>query len=792
MERENQSNGSNGSLRDSVRIETNSTSSTKKKLTEDYALIDFKQIAISLWQGKWLIVLCFVIVSVTGYYYTKALPDQYQASGIFLLETQRADRGISLFEFTRARSLTWNEVGAEIQFITNSTDLGERVGKKLIMNPLNPATGDTLPVLLRAGYGNRSDDQVVQRLGRMLPGMISLSQISEMNLVRVTSRSTDRHEVARVVNYYIESYSEIDQEITRANLARTQDYLLELESERYDEISRLEAEVTEFLGDDWTLITDRDGTRVASRIQSLLERIDFAEFEINIQERFISSLKEEKSEIIDLIAKGERSGVGRWLEILDNEILSLELKAEQYFLERPELRENPSMNDELSAILERRDALANRRRDYSEIYVENVRSQQGLNEISLTDYVMTLRMEIKREEASLQNKVANLSFDKQRVQSLQSEFLPLMNRITTLTRLDRDKNMQENLYQSLLRRLQETQIATRSEMGRVRKIREAFVPGSPTGPNKQRNYLLSMLVGFGLGVSLVFLRLYLDDFIHDPDQLSKKGFNTIGTIPDLDAYSKMHYKDATTIPVKKLNVNVKMITLIDSLAAGSEAFRRLRSNIEYSAVDTPQKLITITSSKPEEGKSLISSNLAVTFSQYGQKTLLIDADLRKPVIHKMFGLNRSPGLSEIVFDKVNLQDAVTKIEIPNLDILTSGIQIPDPVDIMGSKKFRNLINEFQKAYDIIILDTPPIQVVSDVLPLAVLSDGVILIARADKTEFELIKQSRADLEDIGAKVLGTVLNGFDFSKNNPYYKYNYNYKYKHAYKDYRLEYKENV
>ncbi|MCH8568827.1 MAG: polysaccharide biosynthesis tyrosine autokinase [Balneolales bacterium] len=752
---------------------------------------DPQEILFSLWDGKWIILACVILLGSGGYFYTQTIPDEFETSGIFLIESQRADRGLNLFEFTRSRSLTWNEIGAEMQFIRNSTELGENVGRRLLEQPISPVTGDTLPVLLRAGFGRFNEEQVVQRLGRILPNTVRLTQIQEMNLINISSRSTDRYEAAQLINLYMEEYGRIDSEVTRANLNAAADYLNDLERERQDVLISQDEELRRFLQRDWSLLTDQDGSRAANELRSIFRQIDEQQFELEQHIDYLQRLESERDMVLGLLADGvEELGLEDWLRTLNQAILQLEIEAEEYYIERPELRENPDMSIELSNINRRLERLYELRDERLRLRRDQFVDMQGLDNAALTQYLTEIRRDIRIYESRILDLNSRNEFIEERLTELQGDLLNTMNQSAELARMRRNMRINEDLYVSLLRRLQETQIAIRSEASRIREIRPASIPGSPVSPNRTRNYLLSLILGFGLGAGFVLLRKMLDDMIHDPEQLRKAGFNVLGVVPDLNEYTKTHFKGQKKVPVLGNSVDVNLVTLIDPLAAGSEAYRRLKSNIEYSRADKKTQTIVMASSKPAEGKSLTAMNLALTYAQFGIKTILIDADLRKPTVHKLFNVKRSPGLSDVIFDKANLETTITPTGVENFSILTCGTAIPSPAETLGSLRMQKLIDDLRSRFEIIVIDTPPLQVVSDAVPLAVEADATILVCRADETEFDILKGTRRDMKEIGVTIVGTVLNGFDYTKGQTYYKYNYKYKYNYAYKTYRISYSD--
>lgn len=207
----------------------------------------------------------------------------------------------------------------------------------------------------------------------------------------------------------------------------------------------------------------------------------------------------------------------------------------------------------------------------------------------------------------------------------------------------------------------------------------------------------------------------------------------------------------------------------DPKAIASESYRTLRTNIQYSSFDKEYRVILVTSSEPGEGKSTTSGNLALSLAQGDKKVILVDCDLRKPSLHKNFKISNLYGLSDVLIGKETLEDASGKKG--NLTILTAGKIPPNPSEMLASNAMTNLIEDLKKDYDYIILDTPPVQAVTDSQILSTKADGTILVVRAEKTKKDSVQNSIGLLRKVNANIIGTVLNGVDNSRHKYYYYY---------------------
>lgn len=205
----------------------------------------------------------------------------------------------------------------------------------------------------------------------------------------------------------------------------------------------------------------------------------------------------------------------------------------------------------------------------------------------------------------------------------------------------------------------------------------------------------------------------------------------------------------------------------------SEAYRTLRTNIQYSSFDKKIQTIVVTSAEPSEGKSTVSGNLALAFAQNENKVIIIDCDLRKPSVHKKFKVSNLSGISEVLIGKIQLDDAIQSYN-KNLDVLTSGKIPPNPSEMLSSAAMAILIEELKERYDVIILDSAPIGAVTDAQILSTKVDGTILVVRAERTKREVVLEAKNSLEKVGANILGCVLHAVENTKGKYYYYYGNN------------------
>lgn len=323
--------------------------------------------------------------------------------------------------------------------------------------------------------------------------------------------------------------------------------------------------------------------------------------------------------------------------------------------------------------------------------------------------------------------------------------------------LSREVETNRQLYDSLVKRVKEQSITEQVQRVNVLVVENAERPISPIKPKKVINLLLGIIVGLFGGVGMAFLVEYLDHTVKSPeDAEAKLGIPVLGMIPLQDISEK---------PIEK-----KVLNEPNSIIA--ENYKAIRTALLLSSAERPPKRILVTSSGPSEGKTATSVNLAIAIAQMQHSVLLIDADLRRPRIHKIFGLDNSKGLSTYLAGASDNKIAQAG-PLPNFNVIPSGPIPPNPSELLGSHMMSDLISAVSEKYDFIIVDSPPLLSVADALILDNILDGTLIVSRAGKTSYDDVRKGLRALTNLRAQVFGLIINALDVKKNDYYYYYRY-------------------
>ena len=349
--------------------------------------------------------------------------------------------------------------------------------------------------------------------------------------------------------------------------------------------------------------------------------------------------------------------------------------------------------------------------------------------------------------------------------------------------LKRDVDSNRTLYEGLLEKLKESGVTAGLRSNNFRIINEARVPSSPSEPNIPRNLSFALVLGVISGIGLAFMLENMDNTVRTPEQAQIiSGLPSLGMIP-LGSKS-VHGASGKRLALTPAKEVVETVTQIRPQSQMAESYRALRTSLLLSNLGAPPKVIMVTSARPQEGKTTTSINTAIVLAQKGVRVLLVDADLRRPSVHKALGMGPRSGLSNVLTGSATLQQTITTSPIlPNLLIIPAGTPPPNPAELLASSNMRDLIAELRQQFDHIVIDTPPTLSVTDAVVLSPRADATILVIRSGHTTKQALRRARDILTQVNAHVAGVLLNAVDLTSPDYYYYYEYQGKYSQYYNE---------
>jgi capsular exopolysaccharide synthesis family protein len=355
-------------------------------------------------------------------------------------------------------------------------------------------------------------------------------------------------------------------------------------------------------------------------------------------------------------------------------------------------------------------------------------------------------------------------------------------------RLERTKENTEKLYSLVLEKAKASDLSGQMRFNNVQMVDSPLLPGGPVRPRVPFTIALGALGGLLLGGVLAFGRESMDTSVKSPEDLeAEAGVSFLGIVPQVSLESgslapKPQHRGRGRRKQASGTISNPELVAHDYPKSGfSEALRAVRTNLQFMSPDKPFRRLLITSAGPAEGKTTVACGLAVALAQAGQRVLLIDCDLRRPRLHRIFDASNDFGVSTALLEPDQLDLKSLESSVPNLSVLPSGPPAPNPAELLQSERFAGLLQKLGQHYDRIVLDSPPVMPVTDAAILSTMVDGTVVVVRAFATSRHLLSQAVRALTDVGASVAGGVLNGVDLHKHN-YGRYQYYY-YRREYTD---------
>jgi capsular exopolysaccharide synthesis family protein len=665
----------------------------------------------------------------------------------------------------------------ELLILRSSKSLREAVAGRLMQQETVPRTGEGISLLRGPDGQPLSTAQVAMRL----QGSVQFTPAArETDVIRITAYSSKPAEAALIADAYLAEYLALTRESSRSQLAASRDFLEQQAEERQQELQAIEAKIEEYKRDEQAVALDQEGQNLVARIASVEASRDEAQVELRTRQASLTSLEEELAAIRpDELSRRVASGVEKELEATQTQIAELELSKKQVRLQRDEGALTAADSAQVAQIDRRIQALRGEAQRLSETYVDEVLAAGSVGAGESVDRVKQLRRQIAEERVSITGLTARIDVLNQRLQSYEAELSSIPEQAMQLAQLERGRNYAEERYQAIVDQLQETRIQEETELGYADPVTEATIPSRPIQPQTQRNLTLGLILGVLFGLGLAVGRDKLDSRMYKPEALREaSGLRLIGTVPDFTPVIDNKLGGASRVPVGEVRFDTSLIAHVQPMAAAAEAYRHIRTNVQFSSKESLIQTLMVTSPGAGDGKSVTASNLAVVMAQANRRTLLIDADLRRPRVHQMFDLSRYPGLSDALeAEGTSDSDAHPSIQdtpVDNLKVLSAGGEVDRPAERIGSAALRRLIRHVKGEFDIIVIDTPPILAATDAAYLSTQCDGTLLVTRAAETTQHELHHAIEALDDVGATILGTVFNGFNVSMA-----YGYKLRYRH-------------
>ena len=707
-------------------------------------------------RNKIPILLSLVVGIIASYFYAYSQMDIYSSAASMRLTKPKENVLEGKIFSDIEGELPERFINNEVE-ILKSFAIREKTARSLL-DSFNVLKGQMPFYIVCENPLNCEKPKSLNSLAGSLQSNIEISQKRGLDIVSVKSESPSPQEAALIANCYAEAYADYSLKFNRQHLTMNRDFLENQVKDKYNELLKSEENLTTFLRSENIVELDAQANALISTMSGIESQYHEALINYKASD---NTLKEYEKEIKkydpEAVQYLESKIADPYINELQHEIATYEIQKDLVKSGNESVvKDSKSLKEIDLKIAELKKNLDNKLEILKRGATSNTPEERRAMVGKLFEaQVLNDQYEIKQTLLNGFLKQYQTKFDKLPEQSIQ------------YANLERTRRANEKVYLMLLEKYQEALINEESTPNNVKIIDYGKVPKAPSKPNRFLIITIGLLIGLGIGYGFALFRNILDVSVKSPEELENIGVSLIGWVPTFMRVSR----NGRSTPSEQ-----ELILAYNADSAPAESFRTLRTRLQFSKLEPePIKTILITSSIPREGKTIISANLAASFS-LSSKVLLLDCDFRKPRLHNLFNQKRYPGLCDYLFGTAALEDVMRKTQFENLTFISCGTIPTNPAELIASKHMQNFLNSMKPRFEYIIIDSPPLATVTDAELLSSYVDGTVLVSLANKTRLDLLINTIDTLNKINDSFIGVILNNFDYQATyGSYYKYYYYY-----------------
>ncbi len=697
--------------------------------------IDFQKYLLVL-QRRWIpTVGIFTIVTSFATLFAFSLKASYKADGSLLIRTNETSSLTGL-----------GEAIGKLESLTTTNNPLETQAKIVTSVPVLQETIRTL---------NLKDNQGESLKIRDFAQKLKIENAKGTEILLISYTDNDPVLAAEVVNQLMKVYIRNNIEANRAEAASARKFIGQEIPTTEAAVKEAESNLRKFKEENKIIALETEASIAVQTISSLEQQISEAQAQfVNVNARaqklqYQASINSQQS--VTFASLSQIPGI-------QQVVTQLQEAEDQLAIEQSRLQPTHPMIINLEEKITALNNLLQNRINQNignnqQIPAENLQIGE-LRQRLIEDFART-----ETERVGLGKQITELS-NKWYAYKKRVNVLPRLEQ--TQRQLERKLKAAQTTYEALLTKLQEVQVAENQNIGNARIISPALVPDQSSGPRK----LIVIAAGGVLGVIVALIAAFTLDLIDSSVKTLKEArelfqYTLLGVIPSVGRNIKRNYLEQQIPRIIGREIPHHPV---------GDAYQMLQANLQFLNSDKKLKAIVVTSSVPQEGKSEVAANLAVTMAQLGQRVLLVDANMRHPIQHHIWEITNAVGLSNVMVDQVALNVAIQQ-PIPNLYVLPSGVVPPNPVALLDSQRMAGLVNSFTQEYDFVIFDTPPLAGMLDAAVLSKLVDGILLVVRPGVINYDTANAAKEFLRQSGQQVLGMVINGMNIKREPDSYFY---------------------
>jgi len=735
-------------------------------------LLDY---VVMLRQGRRTIFLTAIIVIAIIALYTFLTKPVYEANSLVLIDMKMKDGSSPVFDFSGAA--TASRITNELEILKSNLTAGE-VARALLARQRADVTRSRVPAILQSdGSGAPGDSLateglVVERLQKRM----EFTPIRESDIIRITARCADPGEAATIANAYTEAYVGRSLMMSRVRTQAEREFLETQYQSKRRQLDSTESELQAYMKSAGVVSLDAEANKLVEQLSQLEAQRDAMKVDIESHLKTLASYKDELAREEPNAAKVMGASDDSYIHLLQEQLAKLEVQRDIVRAQNAGAIEEKLYSDKVSEISGQIASLQKRLTERTTSYLNSMLPSGHNAEGESGSFLAQVKRKIVEQQIGLDGLRARVKALNGVIDGYETKFNQVPHKSIELAKLQRARLSSEKLYLLIEEKYNEAGIKEKSDFGYVSVMDPAVPPRRPVSPIVLLNLAVAAVLGLGLGVGIVLVRASGAFRIRTPEDLLRHGFLPLSTIGLMNEEAR-EIEAAVPDSTGDHALSALLVTHYRPLEPSAESYRHLRTTLEHLQLDAPLRSIVVSSCSPGEGKTTTIANLAISFAQGERSVLLVDADMRKPKLHTMFGFESSPGLNDVLLGKTGLDDAIHKNVLPNLDVISGGSVPRHQSELLGSKRMKDFVAQVKKRYEVVLFDSPPLLAVTDAAILATQTDGLVLVAASMVAQIEGLKRVSKYLADIGVRMLGIALNKLDYRHAYGEYYASYHYGY---------------
>lgn len=717
-----------------------------------------REVLIVLMRGKWIVLACTILVTSVAVVFTLMTEPTYESICLILVGNRGGEAALPFLEITGTSAKMVNELET-----LRSLAIAEVVAMRLLQKgTIDSARRQELSIVAGAKKGTLAPvGEVVKRLQKR----VDITAVKESDIIRLLARSPGRQEAPLILSTYIDVFSERNREMILEKSKAVREFLQDQMKAKREALNERDSSLQDYMRKSNVVSLDEETRRLVEQIAQLEAAHGGLDVEISVKRNTLNSYVEELRKLEPSVAKSMGEYGDTYIKLLQDQLARLEVQRDLAATQNAGgdgatmYPEQIKAYDAQMAMLRKK--LGERTKEYLNSMVPGA-TRAGSQDGS-TGYLAEVKQKVIEQRIELSGLLARKEALERVLLQTNEQFDQLPSKTITLAKLQRARLSSEKLYLMVEERFNEASIKEHSEFAEIAVIDPPSIPEDPVSPRILMNVILSLLGGLASGIAVVLVRAAIDVRFHSPEDVTRHGYKLYATIRRI-RWIKKNAQGRSALREDGRWYDTRLVPLFHPFDPATESYRHLLTRLIRGEGEGIPKRIMFTSANPGEGKTTTLANLAVTAAQLRKRVLVIDADLRRPTLHKLFNIAPSPGLSDYIRGSHKFNEVVRVEVLENLDVICCGSQVENSARILTSWRLNEFLEKLAPAYDLFLFDTPPLLAVTDPALLCSSMDLSLIVVSGEGTRIDQLERADDTLKAAGARATGVVFNNYDIRK----------------------------